>query len=104
MTMRQRWAACLEWIRSQQSGVGAWEQECQRAAVTWLRRHGAVVGTILLGLGGWALLTDVLVRLIGGAVWELSAGLLCLSLFGWNFAGTIARDGLYALSQRGKKP
>jgi hypothetical protein len=104
MMMRARWAAALERIRLIWSGARAWLGDMERAATAALKRDGAVVGTVLLGLGGWALLTDVLVRLIGVAVWELSAGVLCLSLFGWNFAGTIARDGLYALSKRGKKP
>jgi hypothetical protein len=80
---------------------------CSGAAKEWYRIAGFLgknwdkVGTVVLGVGGWTLLTDLGSRWAGGWVWELSAGLLALSLFGWRFAFTIARDGLYALSRKG---
>jgi hypothetical protein len=69
-----------------------------------LRKAWRELATVALGLTGWGLLTDVVAQFLGTVVWEVSLGLLCLSLFGWKLAFTVARDGVYALSKRAAKP
>lgn len=50
---------------------------------------------------GWGLLTWGIADLIRrSAVWPLSGGLLCITLFGWRLLLQIGRDGLYALTRR----
>jgi hypothetical protein len=79
----------------------SWSATAWYRCTGFLGKHWDKIGTTLLGLGGWGLLTHLLVRWAGGWVWELSAGLLALSLFGWRYAFIIARDGLYTLSRKG---
>lgn len=72
-------------------------------------RHALAVAapelaTTAVLLAGWALVTDAIAALLPHApVWRVSAGLFCLSLFGWGLLWEIARKGLYALSLEGKR-
>lgn len=59
----------------------------------------AEVAAAALLLVGWALITQGLALLMTPKVWPLSAGLFCLTLFGWKFLLYIARDGLYRLTR-----
>lgn len=50
-------------------------------------------------LGGWALVTLGIAALTSPLAWAFSGGVLLLSGFGWKLLYTIARDGLYHLTQ-----
>lgn len=54
---------------------------------------------VLALLAGWALLTWGVAAIATWKVWPVSGGLFFLSCCGWKVLGTLARDGLYALSK-----
>lgn len=52
------------------------------------------------GILGWVLITAAVAELLPDrVVWLASAGLFCLSLFGFGFMFEIGKRGLYALSR-----
>jgi hypothetical protein len=56
--------------------------------------------TAFMWLAGWALLTAAIDM---RSVWLASAGLLCMSLGGWQLLWTVLRLGLYTLTRGGGK-
>jgi hypothetical protein len=84
------------WAKAQQlpAAVGA-----RLAALPWPE-----ISAALALLAGWSLITWSIASFSRTwQVWPLSAGLLLLSLFGWRFFYTMARDGLYALTREPKR-
>ena len=71
-------------------------------AALWRARGEHAVA--LLGFAGWFCLTRGVAALCGPVTWWFSLGLLSGSLVGWKLLGTIASQGLYALSQRKERP
>lgn len=69
----------------------------RRAQLVAARAELAVSLVILLG---WLFLTAGVAALLGPVTWWISGGLLCWSLAGWKFLGTIARHGLYTLTRK----
>lgn len=104
MTMRTQWTAWVEWLREVRRVIVRGVRDDARSIIAHCTAQAAEYAQVAVGLLGWALLTDVTAHFVGSVVWELSAGLLCLSLFGWRFAYQIARDGLYATALRKRKP
>jgi hypothetical protein len=103
MTLSPRWVQQWERLLLWRQERGRWVAlQVHRVSVLGRKVWRELI-TVILGLLGWGVLTHVLVRWLGPVVWEISLGLLCLSLFGWQFAFVIARDGLYALGKRGTK-
>ena len=104
MTTSRR-AAVRAWVVAQ--GWHVWRAlvGAVRSGRKWYRENRLALFSIFLGLFGWGLLTDALAEWLGGAVWQVSLGLLCLSLFGWRFAYIIATQGIYTLlkSKRGSE-
>lgn len=78
-------------------GVGVGGFLAQFVAWCW---NGGLTLHVLSILGGWALLTWGVARLLVPEVWLISAGLLLLSFAGWGHLRTLSRMGLYALSRR----
>ena len=64
-----------------------------------LQRLRAELLTALALLGGWLLVTWGVAALTHWAAWPISLGILSVSLGGWRFAWTVARDGLYTLTR-----
>jgi hypothetical protein len=65
-----------------------------------IRKHRDEFLASLAGILGWALVTAAIAELLPARVVYLaSAGLFCLSLFGFRMAYTIASSGLYALTR-----
>jgi hypothetical protein len=63
-------------------------------------KHRDEVLASIAGVTGWALVTAAVAELLPARVVYLtSAGLFCLSLFGFRMAYTIASDGLYKLTR-----
>ena len=84
-------------LRHLVAGVG-------RLLVAALGLLGRFAGELLVAvaiLGGWALLTWGIARLVVPEVWPISGGLLLLSLAGWKFCWTLVREGLYVLTRKG---
>lgn len=58
----------------------------------------------LAGVFGWLFLTSAIAELVAPRiVWRISAGLFCLTLFGWKFLYELGRKGLYALAKGGRR-
>jgi hypothetical protein len=80
---------------------------CSAAYPSALRSARGAVGAhvaegLLSGafLAGWALLTHAIAQLVPARIptWEISAGVLLLSLCGWKFLGLLCWIGLYKAS------
>lgn len=83
--------------------VGPWVvARLQRARVALAAWPWAELAAALALLAGWTLLTWGVAALTVWQVWPISAGLFLVSLFGWRFFYTMARDGLYALTREKK--
>lgn len=65
-----------------------------------LRAYRAELLVSAAFLGGWALVTCAIAALVPPRIptWELSGGLLLLSLCGWGWLGSVFWSGLYKLS------
>jgi hypothetical protein len=68
-----------------------------RAAVGVHAAEGLLSGAFL---AGWALLTHAVAQLVPARIptWEISVGVLLLSLCGWKFLGLLCWIGLYKAS------
>lgn len=68
-----------------------------------LKSHRAELLTAAAFLVGWALVTWAVALYLGPIIWLISAGLLLISLGGWELLVLILRKGLYTLT-RPEKP
>lgn len=75
-----------------------WADTKAGLAVVWQARAEILhAGSIV---GGWALLTAGVARLLVPEVWLISGGLLLLSFAGWGHLRRLVVIGLYALTRR----
>lgn len=72
-------------------------------SISWISRYRAEILVSLAVTAAWSFLTWGIASLLVWEVWPLSAGLFLLSLAGWRFVWTIARDGLYALTREDRR-
>ena len=54
-------------------------------------------------LGGWAFVTAGVAAVTSNVAWLFSAGVLLLSLCGFQLLWTVAKAGLYVLSRSGNE-
>lgn len=75
-----------------------------RRTLRTLAEARAELATAAALLGGWTLLTHGVAALLPRVpVWSLSAGLLLVSLCGWELLWTMGRKGLYTLSREDRR-
>lgn len=70
-----------------------------RVAIAAHVAEGLLSGAFLCG---WALITHAIAQLVPTRIptWEISAGVLLLSLCGWKFLGLLCWIGLYKASTK----
>lgn len=68
----------------------------------WCWQEGRTAHVVCI-LGGWALLTWGVARLLVVEVWMISGGLLLLSVAGWGHLRILSDAGLYALKSAGER-
>lgn len=69
---------------------------------SWCWQEGRTAHVACI-LGGWALLTWGLARLLVPEVWLISGGLSLLSLAGWGHLRLLFTVGVYALKKAGDR-
>lgn len=80
----------------------AWLARESRAAWRSSVEYRAELLVTLAFLAGWALLTHAVAAVVSARVpvWELSGGLLLVSLCGWKFVGLYFWIGLYTATRK----
>ena len=67
------------------------------AAAAWAGRAEFLQAVVLLL--GWMLVTRAIAQLTSPTVWDISIGVLLLSICGWKFLGLLFWRGIYSITQ-----